>query len=72
MVPTTPGRKAWCTPRPWASRSAWTGGRRVIYRLNHLFEFRNGLIQRELGVPDVASIFAQMSQPEEQEEQSVE
>jgi predicted ester cyclase len=48
------------------------GGRRVIYRLNHLFEFRNGLIQRELGVPDVASIFAQMSQPEEQEEQSVE
>jgi pimeloyl-ACP methyl ester carboxylesterase/predicted ester cyclase len=48
------------------------GGRRVIYRLNHLFEFRNGLIQRELGVPDVASIFAQLSQPEEQEEQSVE
>ena len=42
------------------------GGRRVIYRLNHLFEFRNGLIQRELGVPDVASIFAQLSQPEEQ------
>ena len=48
------------------------GGRRVIYRLNHLFEFRNVLIQRELVVPDVASIFAQMSQPEGQEGQSVE
>ena len=48
------------------------GGRRVIYRLNHLFEFRNGLIHRELGIPDVAGIFAQLSQPQEQEEQSVE
>ena len=38
--------------------------RRVIYRLNHLFEFRNGLIDSELGIPDVASIFAQLSQPE--------
>ena len=39
-------------------------GRRVIYRLNHLFEFRNGLIHAELGIPDGASIFAQLSQPE--------
>ena len=38
--------------------------RRVIYRLNHLFEFRDGLIDSELGIPDVASIFAQLSQPE--------
>jgi pimeloyl-ACP methyl ester carboxylesterase len=39
-------------------------GRRVIYQLNHLFEFRDGLIQRELGIPDVASILSQLSQPE--------
>jgi uncharacterized protein len=38
--------------------------RRVTYRLNHLFEFRNGLICRELGIPDVPSILAQLSQPE--------
>jgi pimeloyl-ACP methyl ester carboxylesterase/ketosteroid isomerase-like protein len=38
--------------------------RRVIYRLDHLFEFRNGLIHSELGIPDVASILAQLSQPE--------
>jgi hypothetical protein len=38
--------------------------RPVVYQLNHLFEFRDGLIQRELGIPDVASIFAQLSQPE--------
>jgi pimeloyl-ACP methyl ester carboxylesterase/ketosteroid isomerase-like protein len=48
------------------------GRRRVIYRLNHLFEFRNGLICRELGIPDVPSILSQMSQTVEQEEQSVE
>lgn len=38
--------------------------RPVVYQLNHLFEFSQGLIQRELGIPDVASIFAQLSQPE--------
>jgi pimeloyl-ACP methyl ester carboxylesterase/predicted ester cyclase len=38
--------------------------RRVVYRLNHLFEFSQGLIRRELGIPDVASILAQLSQPE--------
>jgi ketosteroid isomerase-like protein len=38
--------------------------RRIAYRLNHLFEFRDGLIHRELGIPDVASIVAQLSQPE--------
>jgi pimeloyl-ACP methyl ester carboxylesterase/ketosteroid isomerase-like protein len=38
--------------------------RRVIYRLNHLFEFRNGLICSELGIPDAASILAQLPQPE--------
>ena len=38
--------------------------RPVVYQLNHLFEFSDGLIQRELGIPDVASIFAQLSQPE--------
>jgi ketosteroid isomerase-like protein len=48
------------------------GRRRVIYRLNHLFEFRNGLICRELGIPDVPSILSQLSQTVEQEEQSVE
>jgi ketosteroid isomerase-like protein len=38
--------------------------RRVTYRLNHLFEFRNGLIQRELGIADVPAILTQLSQPE--------
>lgn len=38
--------------------------RPVVYQLNHLFEFSDGLIQRELGIPDVAGIFAQLSQPE--------
>ena len=38
--------------------------RPVVYQLNHLFEFSDGLIQRELGIPDVAAIFAQLSQPE--------
>jgi pimeloyl-ACP methyl ester carboxylesterase/ketosteroid isomerase-like protein len=40
------------------------GGRSVTYQLNHLFEFRDGLIHRELGIPDVASILHQLSQPE--------
>jgi pimeloyl-ACP methyl ester carboxylesterase/predicted ester cyclase len=40
------------------------GGRSVIYQLNHLFEFRDGLICRELGIPDVASILRQLAQPE--------
>ena len=39
------------------------GRRRVTYRLNHLFEFRNGLIHRELGIPDIPGILAQLSQP---------
>jgi predicted ester cyclase len=38
-------------------------GRRVTYRLNHLFEFGEGLIRSELGIPDGASILAQLSQP---------
>src|SRR5215471_11262900 len=38
--------------------------RPVVYRLNHLFEFSGGLIQREIGILDVASILAQLSQPE--------
>ena len=37
------------------------GGRSVTYRLNHLFEFRDGLIRRELGIPDIASILRQLS-----------
>jgi len=40
------------------------GRRHVIYRLNHLFEFRDGLIHRELGIPDVPDILAQLSRPE--------
>jgi ketosteroid isomerase-like protein len=39
------------------------GGRSVTYQLNHLFEFRHGLICRELGIPDGASILHQLSQP---------
>lgn len=39
------------------------GGRPVTYQLNHLFEFRNGLICRELGIPDSASVVQQLSQP---------
>ena len=39
-------------------------GRRVTYRLNHLFEFRSGLIHSELGIADVPGILAQLSQPE--------
>lgn len=35
-------------------------GRKISYRLIHLFEFRDGLIERELGIPDVASIQAQL------------
>jgi predicted ester cyclase len=35
-------------------------GRKISYRLIHLFEFRNGLIEREFGIPDVASIRAQL------------
>ena len=35
-------------------------GRHIRYRLIHLFEFRGGLIDRELGVADVASILAQL------------
>jgi pimeloyl-ACP methyl ester carboxylesterase/ketosteroid isomerase-like protein len=38
--------------------------RSVTYRLNHLFEFRGGLIHRELGIPDIASILRQLSQSE--------
>ena len=36
------------------------GGRNFSYRLLHLFEFRDGLIAREFGIPDVASIMAQL------------
>jgi predicted ester cyclase len=36
------------------------GGRRISYRLLHLFEFREGLIAREFGIPDVASIIDQL------------
>jgi pimeloyl-ACP methyl ester carboxylesterase/predicted ester cyclase len=35
-------------------------GRRISYQLLHLFEFRDGLIAREFGIPDVASISAQL------------
>jgi pimeloyl-ACP methyl ester carboxylesterase/predicted ester cyclase len=35
-------------------------GRKISYRLIHLFEFRDGLIEREFGIPDVASIRAQL------------
>ena len=35
-------------------------GRSVSYPLIHLFEFRDGLIAREFGIPDVASIRAQL------------
>jgi hypothetical protein len=35
-------------------------GRHIRYRLIHLFEFRGGLIDRELGIADVASILAQL------------
>ena len=34
--------------------------RKISYRLIHLFEFRDGLIERELGIPDVAGIRAQL------------
>ena len=38
-------------------------GRRISYRINHLFEIRDGLISRELAMPDIAVIIAQLSRP---------
>jgi predicted ester cyclase len=36
------------------------GGRDVTYRLNHLFEFRDGLVSRELAFVDLSSIVDQL------------
>jgi predicted ester cyclase len=36
------------------------GGRDVTYRLNHLFEFRDGLVSREFAFVDLSSIVDQL------------
>ena len=38
-------------------------GRTITFRLNHLFEFGDGLISREVGMLDVAAILGQLSAP---------